>query len=73
LYRPVETDGSGTGAIVGATAAVPAFIGMKYYRRFAFIRIRNINIYLADFHTGIASGADIGIKDYRCVRGDYIR
>ena len=69
LYRPVEGNSAGAGAIVNAAAAVPAFIGMQYDRRFAFPGVGDIDIHLADFHAMVAPVADIGMKNHRGVGG----
>jgi hypothetical protein len=68
LQRPVKGDSPGTGTIINATAAIPAFIGMQYHRRFAFLGIRYIYVNLADFYTMVAPVADILIKSHRLVR-----
>jgi len=73
LQRPLELDGSGAGTLVNTTATVPAFIGMQYDGRFTFLWIRYENVYLADFHAGVASVADIRIKYYRRTRCGNIR
>jgi hypothetical protein len=72
LQRPVEYDGPRARAIINAAAAIPAFIGMQYDRRFAFLRMGNIHIYLADLHTMVTPVADILIENNRIVRGGYI-
>jgi hypothetical protein len=73
LQRPVKFYRAGAGTIVNAAAAIPAFIGMQYHRRFAFLGVGYINIYLADFYTVIAPIANIRIEDHRIVRCRNIR
>jgi hypothetical protein len=68
LQRPVKFYRTGAGTIVNAAAAIPAFIGMQYHRRFAFLGVGYINIYLADFYTVIAPVTDILVKSHRLVR-----
>ena len=68
LQRPVECDGPGTGTIVNAAAAIPAFFRMQNNRWLAFLRMGYINIYLADFHAVVAAVAYIGIENHRLVR-----
>jgi hypothetical protein len=72
LYRPVETDSTWAGTIINTTATVPAFIGVQYHRRFAFLWIGYKYIYLADFHTGVTPVADIRIENYWISGADYI-
>jgi hypothetical protein len=62
LYRPVEGNGAGAGAIIHAAATVPALIRVQYQRRFLSLGIRNIDIHLADFHAVIAAVAGILVK-----------
>ena len=73
LQRPGELYRAWTWAVIGTTAAVPAFVGMKNYRRFAFFRVRDVNIYLADFDAVVTAIADIGIKNHRTTRCNHIR
>ena len=68
LQRPVERDGPRTRTIVDAAAAVPAFFRVKYYRWLAFLGMRYVNIYLADFHAVVAAVAYLGIENHRLVR-----
>jgi hypothetical protein len=71
LHRPVEGHRAGAGTIVDAAAAVPALIGVEDNGRFAFLRVRDINIYLADFYAVIAAVADLGVEnDGLTRRGD---
>jgi hypothetical protein len=46
---------------------------MQYDRRFAFLWIGYIDVYLADFHAMVTAVADIGMENHRYVRGSYIR
>jgi hypothetical protein len=50
-------------AIIHAAAAIPAFLRMQYNRRFAFLGIRNVNIYLTSFNTLVASIAFLRVKN----------
>jgi hypothetical protein len=72
LHRPVEGYGPGVGTLVDTAAAIPAFIGMQYYRWFAFLGIGYKYVYLADLHAGVTSVADIGIENYRISGADNI-
>jgi hypothetical protein len=62
LKRPIKFDGTWAGAIVDATAAIPALLRMKGNRRFPFLRVGYVYIYLADFHTMVAPVTDIWIE-----------
>ena len=73
LQRPVEANSSGTWALVDATTAIPAFIGMKDDRRFTFYRIGYKYVYLADFDTLITSIAYLRVEYDRCVRSSDVR
>ena len=73
LEREVELDGPGTGTIVGAAAAIPAFLGMQDDRRLALFRMRYVHIDLACFNADVASVADIRIEDHRIIRCSDIR
>jgi hypothetical protein len=73
LQRPVKLDSTGPGTIVHAAAAVPAFVGVQYDRRFSLYRIGHEHVYLADIYTGVTTIADIRIKDYRLVWRYHIR
>jgi hypothetical protein len=68
LQRPVKCDSPGTGTIINTATAIPAFFGMQRNRRFAFLGMGYINIYLADFYTMVAPIANIRIEDHRTVR-----
>jgi hypothetical protein len=68
LQRPVKCDRPGTGTIINTAATIPAFFGMQDHRRFAFLGMGYINIYLADFHAMVASIADILVEDHWIVR-----
>ena len=68
LEREVELDGPGTGTIVGAAAAIPAFLGMKNDGRFALLRMRDVDVNLACIHTDVASVADLWVKNHRVIR-----
>ena len=68
LKRPVKWNGSGTRAIICAASAIPAFLWMQNNRRLAFLGMRYIYVYLADFHAMIAAVAYIRIENYRIVR-----
>ena len=72
LHRPVEGYSPGPGTLIDTAAAVPALIGMQYYRWFAFLGIGYKHVYLADLHAGVTAIADIGIEYYRISRADYI-
>jgi surface polysaccharide O-acyltransferase-like enzyme len=72
LHRPVEGYCPGAGTLIDTTTAVPALIGMQYYRWFAFLGVRYKYVYLADFNTGVASVAYIGVENYRISRADNI-
>jgi len=73
LQRPFKLDGPGTRTIVNAAAAIPALVGVHYNRRFAFLGVGQINVYLAYFHTMVAPVADIRIKNHRTARCGNIR
>jgi hypothetical protein len=60
------------GAIGSAAAAVPAFIRVQDDRGLLFFRIRDKDIYLADFHAVVATGTDIRIENYWISRADNI-
>ena len=62
LQGPVEINGSGTGAIDYTAAAIPALIWMEDDRRFTFLRIRYIHIYLTNFDTFIAPDTYLRVK-----------
>jgi hypothetical protein len=72
LHRPVEGYSPGAGTLIDTAAAIPAFIGMQYYRWLAFLGVGYKYIYLADFYAGVATVADIGIKNYRASGADNI-
>jgi hypothetical protein len=72
LERPIKYNGPRARAIINATTTIPAFIRMEYNRRFAFLGMGNINIYLADFHAVVAPVADILIENYWTVGCGYI-
>ena len=57
LQRPVEGDGAGIGAIIDAAAAIPALIRVQDYGWLSFLRIRNINVDLADINAMVAAVA----------------
>jgi len=77
LQRPVKCDRTGTGTIINAAAAIPAFIRMQYHRRFAFLGMGDINIDLANFYAMVATVTDILVENHRIVgcgnirNGDY--
>ena len=73
LYRPVKCDSTGAGTIISAAAAIPAFIGMQYDRRFAFLGMGDINIDRANFYAMVAAVTDVLIKDHWIVGRRYIR
>jgi hypothetical protein len=58
--------------IINTAAAIPALIGMKYYRWFAFFRVGYKYVYLADIHAGVAAVANIRIENYRISGADNI-
>jgi hypothetical protein len=62
LKRPVELNGPGPGTIIGTATAIPAFFRMQDNRRFAYLRMGDIDIYLAHFHTDVASIAYIRVE-----------
>jgi len=68
LQRPIKFYRAGAGAIINTAAAIPAFIRMQNHRRFAFLGVGYINIYLADLHTVIAPVADILVKRHWLIR-----
>jgi hypothetical protein len=72
LHGPVESYGAGTGAIINATAAVPAFVGVQDNRGLAFLMVGNIDIHLTDFHAMVTTVTDFSMKNHRRVRGGYI-
>jgi hypothetical protein len=49
-------------AIINTAAAVPAFLGMQDNRRFAFLGIGNVNIYLTGFDTLVTPVAFLRVK-----------
>jgi hypothetical protein len=77
LQRPVKCDRAGTGTIINAAAAIPAFVRMQYDRRLAFLGMGYINIDRADFYAMVAAVTDIRIENHRIVgcsnigNGDY--
>jgi hypothetical protein len=73
LQWPVECNCPGTGTIIHTAAAVPALFGMQYNRRFAFLGMGYIHVYLADFYTMVAAVADIRIENHRVARCSDIR
>jgi hypothetical protein len=72
LHRPVEGYSPGVGTLIDTAAAVPALIGMQYYRWFAFLGVGYKYVYLADLHAGVTTIADIGIENYRISGADNI-
>jgi hypothetical protein len=72
LQRPIKYYGPRARTVIDTTTAIPAFIRMQYDRRFAFLRMRNINIYLAHFHTMVTPVADILIENYWIIWCGYI-
>jgi hypothetical protein len=60
LDRPVEGLGA-CGAIIDTAAAIPAFFRIQNNWRFALLRMRDINIDLADFHTMITPCAFVSV------------
>jgi hypothetical protein len=62
LKRPVKFDCPGTGTIIGAATAIPAFFGVQDNRRLAFLRVRYIHIDLADFYTMVAPIANFLVE-----------
>jgi hypothetical protein len=72
LERPIEGDGA-LRAIINAASAVPAFIRMQDYRRLAFFRVGDKDIYLADLHAGVAAIALFSIINNRVAGADGIR
>ena len=74
LYqRMIEPDSPGRRAMSHTAASVPTFIREEYDRRFAFHRIGNEYVHLANIDTGIASGAFLRIKYHRPIWSSYIR
>ena len=63
LERPVEFYGPGTRAVVDASAAIPAFLGMQDDRALTLFRIGDENIRRAAVDTNIASVAYFRIED----------
>jgi hypothetical protein len=51
-------------AIIYATTASPAFLGMQDNRRFAFLGIRDENVYLAGLYTLVTSITFLRVKYY---------
>jgi hypothetical protein len=45
---------------------------MEDDRGFAFLRVGDIDIHLADLHAMITAVADFGMENHRRVRGGYI-
>ena len=68
LKRPVKFDGPGSGTIIGAATAIPAFFRMQDNRWFSFLRMWYIHIDLADFHAMVAPIADFLVEQHRIVR-----
>ena len=62
LKRPVKFYSPGTGTIIGTATAIPAFFRVQGNRRFAFLWMGYIHIYLADFYTKVASITDIWVE-----------
>jgi hypothetical protein len=52
-------------AIIDTATAIPAFLGMKYDRWLAFLRVRDVDIYLTVFNAHIAPVANLWVKDDR--------
>jgi hypothetical protein len=50
-------------AIIYTAAAIPAFLGMQDDRRFAFLGIGDVNVYLTGFDTLITSVAFLRVKN----------
>jgi hypothetical protein len=66
--REIELNRSGTGTIIGAATAVPAFFRVQNNRRLACLRMRYIHIDLARFYTDVAPVANFRVEDHRIVR-----
>jgi hypothetical protein len=62
LKRPVERYSPGTWTIIGTAAAIPAFFRVQDNRRFAFLRMGYIHIYLADFYAMVAPVTNIRVE-----------
>jgi hypothetical protein len=62
LKRPVKCDGPGTRTIIHTTTAIPAFFRVEENRRFAFLRMGYVHIYLADLYTMVAPITDIRVE-----------
>jgi hypothetical protein len=73
LKRPIKCDSPGTWTIIDTATAIPAFFRVQGNRRFAFLRMGYIDIYLADLYTMVAPITDIRVEYYRIVRCRNIR
>jgi hypothetical protein len=74
LYQwMIEPDSSGRRAMSHTATSVPTFIRKKYDWRFAFHRIGNKYVHLANIDTGIASVASSRIKYHGPVWSSWIR
>jgi hypothetical protein len=60
LDRPVECLGS-VGTIIDTATAIPAFFRIQDNWRFTFLRMRDINVDLADLHAMVATCAFVSI------------
>jgi hypothetical protein len=72
LQWPVKGYRTRSRAVVDTTATIPAFIRVQDDRRFALLRVGDVNIHLADFHAMVATVADFRVKIYRFTRRDDI-
>jgi hypothetical protein len=72
LQGPVEGDCTGSITGIHTAAAIPAFLGVKNNRRFAFLGVGYIYIYLTYFYTLIAAVTDIRVEYHRRIRCRYV-
>ena len=73
LQCPFEGNSPGTGTIVNAAAAIPAFFWMQDNRRFTFLGMGYVNVYLADFHAMVAPVTYFRIENHLTTRRSYVR
>jgi len=60
--RMIQPNRPGLRAHGDTTPTIPTFVGVEYDRRFAFLRIGDKHIHLADFHTGIAADTEVPVE-----------
>src|SRR5664279_318709 len=63
--RTVERDSALSWAFLHASAAVPAFLGVEYYWRFALLRVWYENLHRTDVYAPVASIADSRVEQHR--------